>query len=395
MQEPKPFTPIARTNWRNENVLFGIKPKDRLQHIYCLGKTGAGKSTLLINMALDDIYKGHGVCIIDPHGDTVSAILERIPAHRMGDVVRFDATKLESLPAYNPLHGIPEHQRQLVASEMVQTFKKMFVDSWGNKLEYILRFCILTLLDYPEGTLLDIHALLIDRHFRAKVLQHTKNPYVIDFWTKEYALYTPNIQAATILPILNKIGVLLANDTLRGIFGQQQSISLAECMNGNKILLCNLSKGIIGEDISTVLGSFLTTGIQTTAMRRTSVPETERTPFYLFVDEAHNYLSASFATMLSEIRKFSVGLFITHQYLDQLEPDVKSAILGNVGTLICFRLSLSDSKVMEKEFYPVFDYEDFMNLNNHHIYVKLLIDGTVSRPFSATTEPMIPALHKK
>lgn len=389
MYELKPFTPIARTNWRNKNQLFGIKPLDRLQHIYCLGKTGTGKSTLLINMAFDDIYKGHGVCVIDPHADTVEKLMKLIPEHRKQDVIYFDATNQSALPKYNPLHNIPEHQRQLVASELVLIFKKIFHENWGNKLEYILRFCILTLLDYPPATLLDIHALLVDKEFRLKVLGHIKNPYIISFWNTEYALYTPAIQASSILPILNKIGVFLANDTLHGIVGEQRSISIEQCMNENKILLCNLSKGAIGDDISTILGSFLTTSIQTTAMRRTSLQAHERIPFYLYIDEAHSFLSSSFATMLSEVRKYSIGLFLTHQHLEQLENDVRDAILGNVGTIICFRLGLNDAKVMEKEFYPAFDFEDFINLPRYNIYIKLLIDGASGRAFSAVSNKCV------
>jgi type IV secretory pathway TraG/TraD family ATPase VirD4 len=385
MYELKPFTPIARTNWRNTNQLFGIKPLDRLQHIYCLGKTGTGKSTLLINMALDDIYKGNGICVIDPHADTVKDILNNIPRERMPDVVYFDATNLQALPAFNPLYNIPEHQRQLVASELVLTLKKIFLENWGNKLEYILRFAILTLLDYPNGTLLDIHALLVDKEFRSKVLLHIRNPYITSFWKTEYDLYTPSVQTSTIMPILNKIGIFLANDTLRGIVGAKESISIEQCMNENKILLCNLSKGIIGDDISTILGSFITTSIQTTAMRRAGKEMKDRNPYYLYIDEAHSFLSSSFATMLSEVRKYGVGLFLTHQHLEQLEDGVRSAILGNVGTIICFRLGLQDAKVMEREFYPTFNHEDFINLPRYNIYIKLLIDGATSKGFSAIT----------
>ncbi len=385
MYELKPFTPIARTNWRNRYQLFGIKPLDRLQHVYCLGKTGTGKSTLLINMAFDDIYKGHGICVIDPHADTVEKLMKIIPEHRRQDVIYFDATNISSLPTYNPLHNIPQNQRQLVASEIVLIFYKIFHENWGNKLEYILRFCVLTLLDYPPATLLDIHALLVDSAFRFKVLSYTKNPYILSFWRTEYALYTPAVQASTITPILNKIGVFLANDTLRGIVGRQESISIEQCMNENKILLCNLSKGAIGDDISTILGSFLTISIQTTAMRRASLKEHERIPFYLYLDEAHSFLSSSFATMLSEVRKYGIGLFLTHQHLEQLENDVRDAILGNVGTIICFRLGLNDAKVIEKEFYPIFDFEDFINLPRYNIYIKLLIDGETRKGFSAET----------
>jgi hypothetical protein len=272
-----------------------------------------------------------------------------------------------------------------VASEITATFKKLFLDAWGSKLEYILRFAILTLLEYPNGSLLDINNLLVDKTFRAKVLQHTKDPFILSFWNTEYNLYNASTQASTILPILNKIGVLLANDTLRGIFGQADGMSIERCMKENKIVLCNLSKGIIGDDIATILGSFLVTAIQTTAMRRAGVPASERKPFYLFLDEAHSFISATFATILSEVRKYGIGLFLTHQYLDQLEPETRSAILGNVGTVICFRLGLDDAKVMEKEFYPVFTYDDFVSLPKYYIYIKLLIDGTESKGFSAIT----------
>jgi len=385
MYDFKPFTPIAKTNFRNHDKLFGIKPADRLYHMYCLGKTGMGKSHLLLNIALDDIYKGHGICVLDPHSDTVVAILKAIPEHRKKDVVYFNATNLQDLPAFNPLYNIPETQQQLVASEIVATFKKLFLDAWGSKLEYILRFAILTLLAYPGSTLLDINTLLLDKDFRSKVLEQIQDQYIKSFWEKEYNQYSASTQQSTILPILNKIGVLVANDTLRGIFGQQHSISLEQCMNENKIVLCNLSKGVIGEDVSTVLVSFLITIIHATAMRRAAVAIQQRKPFYLFIDEAHSFISTTFATMLSQVRKFGVGLFLTHQYLDQLEPDTKSAILGNVGTIICFRLGLTDAKVMEREFYPVFSYDDFATLPKYQIYLKLLIEGTESKGFSAVT----------
>jgi type IV secretory pathway TraG/TraD family ATPase VirD4 len=385
MYELKPFTPIAKTNWRNHDKLFGIKPADRLHHIYCLGKTGMGKSHLLINMALDDVYKAHGLCVLDPHGDTVEAILRRIPEQRKKDVIYFNATNRSKLPAFNPLHNVPEPQRQLVASEMITTFSKLFAAAWGSKLERILRMAILTLLDYPHGTLLDVNALLTDIEFRFKVLQHTKNPYIISFWKTEYNLYTSAAQASAILPILNKIGVLLENDILRGIFGQQHSISFEDCMNSNTILLCNLSKGVIGEDVSTVLGSFIITNIQNAAMRRAAIATDQRKPFYLFIDEAQNFVSTSFASMLPQVRKYGLGLFLTNQHLDQLEPDTRNAILGNVGTLIAFQVGLNDAKIMEKEFYPKFTYDDFISLPRYHIYIKLLIDGTESKGFSAVT----------
>jgi len=336
-------------------------------------------------MALDDVYKGHGLCVLDPHGDTVEAILRRVPESRKKDVVYFNATDRTKLPPFNPLHGVPQEQRQLVASEMITTLSRLFSDAWGSKLERILRMAILTLLEYPQGTLLGINRLLTDLEFRYKVLQHTKNPYILSFWKTEYNLYSSAGQASAILPILNKIGVLLENDILRGIFGQQQSVSFEDCMDSNKIVLVNLSKGVIGEDVTTVLGSFIITNIQNAALRRASIPTEQRRPFYLFIDEAQNFVSTSFASMLPQVRKFGLGLFLTNQHLDQLEPDTRNAILGNVGTLISFQLGLADAKIMEREFYPVFTYDDFVTLPRYHIYLKLLIDGTESKGFSAIT----------
>ncbi|WP_295794682.1 DUF87 domain-containing protein [Mucilaginibacter sp.] len=382
------FTPIGITNWRDSNKLFGIKPNDRLQHIYCLGKTGVGKSTLLINMALDDIQKGYGICVIDPHGETADTILKYIPEHRKKDLVYFNSTDLDHLPGFNPLYKVPEHERHLVASEIVQTFKKIWIDSWGPRLEYILRFAILTLLEYPTATLLDIQPLLLDKAFRSLVLQFTTNENILSFWFNEFDKYPPSLKADAISPILNKAGVFRANATLHGIVGQQGGISLETVMNSSQILVCNLSKGLIGEDVSTLLGSLLTTGMQTTAMRRAHLLHEERKPFYLYIDEAHSFLTTSFATMLSEVRKYKVGLFLTHQYLEQLSEEIRTAILGNVGTIICFRLGAADAKVMAEEFYPIFTIEDFINLPSHSIYLKLLIDGTTSVPFSATTLPI-------
>jgi type IV secretory pathway TraG/TraD family ATPase VirD4 len=381
----KPFTPLAVTNWRNENKLFGIKPADRLHHIFCLGKTGMGKSHLLINIALDDAYKGNGFCVLDPHGDTVEAILARIPESRHNDVIYFNPTDRTKLPAFNPLYNVPKEQRQLVASEMVSTFNKLFIDARGSKLERLLRMSILTLLEYPKGTLLHIHALLVDKELRAKILQHVNDPHILSFWNKEYASYTPATQATAILPVLNKIGVLLENDILRGVFRQQETISFEDCMNSGKIVLCNLSKGIIGEDVSTVLGSFIITALQNAAMRRASVPIEKRTPYYLIIDEAQNFVSTSFASLLPQVRKFGLGLFLTNQHLDQLEPDTRSAILGNVGTLISFQVGLAEAKIMAQAFYPRFTYDDFISLPRYHIYIKLLIDGTESKGFSAVT----------
>jgi len=384
----KPFTPIGYTNFRNTNQLFGIKLQDRFSHVYTIGKTGSGKTSMLLNMAIDDMYKGYGVALIEPHGDACITLLNNIPQHRKQDVIYFNATDTINPIGFNPLYNVPPEQRHLVASEIVLAFKKIWGDSWGPRLEYILRFSILSLLDYPTATLLDIQPLLLDQAFRNLVLQYTDNTVIRSFWHNEFDKYPPSLKAEAIMPILNKAGVFRANTILKNIVGQQQGISIEEIMNSGKILICNLSKGMIGEDVSQILGSLITTSIQTAAMRRAILPEQDRKPFMVFIDECHSFINTSFATMLSEVRKYKIGLFLTHQYLEQLPDEVLSAVLGNVGTIITFRLSSADSKVMAEEFYPVFKIDDFINLPRYCIYLKLLIDGTASKPFSAKTLPI-------
>ena len=379
----KPFTPIGYTNFRNQNKLFGIKLQDRFSHIYSIGKTGSGKTTLLLNMAIDDIYKGYGVVLIEPHGDACVRLLEQIPAHREKDVVYFNATDESHRTGFNPLLNVPVGERHLVASEIVMSFKKIWADSWGPRLEYILRFTILTLLEYPTATLLDIQPLLLDQAFRNMVLLYIDNAAIKSFWHNEFDKYPSSLKAESIMPILNKAGVFNANTILKSIVGQQESISMEDIMNKGKILICNLSKGIIGDDVSQILGSLLTTSIQTAAMRRAKLDEQERKPFFVYIDECHSFITSSFVVMLSEVRKYKVGLFLTHQYLDQLPEEVQSGILGNVGTIICFRLGTADAKLMAEEFYPVFTVDDFLNLPRFNIYLKLLIDGVGSKGFSA------------
>ncbi|MDB5124843.1 MAG: ATP-binding protein [Mucilaginibacter sp.] len=381
----KPFTPIGYTNFRNSNKLFGIKLQDRFSHIYSIGKTGSGKTTLLLNMAIDDIHKGYGVCLIEPHGDACKTILEHIPAHRKQDVIYFDATDQAHPTGLNPLHGVPIEERHLVASETVLAFKKIWGDSWGPRLEYILRYTVLTLLEYPAATLLDIQPLLLDQAYRNLVLQYTDNTVIRSFWHNEYDKYSPTFRSEAIMPILNKAGVFNVNSILKGIVGQLHGVSIEEVMNSGKILICNLSKGIIGEDVSQILGSLLTTSIQTIAMRRAKLEEQERKPFMVYIDECHSFITTSFASMLSEVRKFKVGLFLTHQYWDQLPEEARNAILGNAGTIICFRLGTSDAKIMAEEFYPTFTIKDFINLPRFNFYVRLTIDGIGTAGFSAFT----------
>jgi hypothetical protein len=354
-----------------------------LQHIYCIGKTGMGKSSLLISMAMQDIINGNGVAILDPHGDAAETLVKSVPDERLKDLVYLNAGDANPI-AFNPLDNTAKEQNHLLASEIVSIFRKNWLDSWGVRLEYILRYCILTLLEYPGTTLLDIHPLLLEKLFRDAILVRVKDKGVLDFWRNEYEKYTPSQRSEAISSILNKSGAFIANKAIKNILGQRTgSISIADIVDNGKILIVNLSKGQIGEQACALLGSMITSSIQMAAMRKARLQEANRQPFYVFLDEAHSFMTPSFAQMLAECRKYKLGLFLTHQYLDQLTDETKHAIIGNVGTMITFRLGTKDARTFKDEFYPVHDVEDFINLPRFYFYIKLLIDGVASKAFSA------------
>lgn len=390
-------TPIGITNWRNEHKPFSIKDADRLAHMYVIGKTGVGKSTLLLNMAMSDIIKGKGVCVIDPHGDLTEKLLNCIPRHRVDDVMYFDPKDTDYPIGLNPLKSVPSHFHHLITSGMLATFKKIWADAWGVRLEYILRFSLLTLLEYPHATLLDINPLLTNGVFRAEVLKYVRNEHTRSFWNNEFNTYTPARRLEAIAPILNKVGVFHSNALLRNIFGQeQQRFRMGHLMDTNKIVLVNLSKGEIGEDVSSLLGSILINSIQLAASYRASQPEETRIPFYLYVDEVQSFISLSFTDILAEARKYKLSLFLSHQYIDQLHEKIRSAIFGNVGTIISFRIGATDAHYLEKELYPTFSAEDLIALPRFAMYIKLMIDGMTSQPFSAYTLPhKLPAISYK
>jgi hypothetical protein len=380
------LTPIGTTNYRSTNQRFGIKDKDRLAHIFCIGKTGVGKSTLLVNMALSDIEKGKGLAVIDPHGDVAETLRNNIPKHRTKDLIYFNPADTEHPIAFNPLHGVHPNYHHLVASGLVSVFKKIWGDSWGPRMEYILRFSLLTLLEYPDATLLDIQPLLTDTLHRDKILGYVKNENTISFWQNEFMKYSPTLRAEAISPILNKTGLFLTSIPLRNVVGQKtRSFRMQQVLDGSKILICNFSKGLIGEDACTLLGSMLVTSIQLAALYRARQPEHTRIPFFLYIDECQTFATQSFVDMLSEARKYGLGVFMANQFLDQLHEKIRAAILGNCGTLVSFRVGATDAEILAKEFYPVFEAIDLVNLPRYSIYLKLMIDGASSMPFSATT----------
>jgi hypothetical protein len=382
------ITYFAKTDFRNRQVLFGIKRKDRRAHMYILGKTGTGKSTLLETFIRQDLLSGHGLALLDPHGDLVGKVLSEVPAGRRADLIYFDATDTARPLGFNPLECVTARYRPLAASGLLSVFQHIWADSWGPRLEHILRNALLALLEQPVATLADIPRLLDDNNYRKQAATKVTNEQVRNFWLKEYAGYPARFRAEAIAPLQNKVGAFLANPIIHRIVTQTKSaFRLRKVMDEGKILLVNLAKGKIGADTSTLLGALLVSRLGLAALSRANQPEEQRRDFYLYLDEFHNFTTMSLAGMLSELRKYRLNLILAHQYLAQLDERLLAAILGNVGTILSFRIGPSDTEIIAQEFAPQFSSTDLVNLPNYHIYLKLMIDGRVSSPFSAVTLP--------
>lgn len=381
---------FGMTNYRNQYRKFGIKLDDRRRHMYVVGKTGMGKTTMLENMVLNDIYAGHGVGLVDPHGDFAEKIIDYIPANRINDVVYFNPADINYPIGFNILETVNPDHKHLVASGLMGVFKKIWPDVWSARMEYILNNTILALLDYPDTTLLGINRLLADEDYRSRVVRSLKDPVVRAFWETEFAAYNDRYKQEAVAPIQNKIGQFLSASVIRNIVAQVKSrINIREMMDTKKIFIMNLSKGRIGEDNSRLLGGMLITKIQLSAMERVDIPEKERKDFFLYVDEFQNFATESFANILSEARKYRLGLIMAHQYMEQLDEKVLAAVIGNVGSLVTYRVGSTDADILAKEFAPTFIEEDLVNLPKFNIYLKLMIDGVSSRPFSSLTLPPI------
>ncbi len=382
------LTYFAKTNFREKEYVFGIKKDDRRRHAYIIGKTGMGKTNLLETMIISDIKAGNGIAIVDPHGDLAEKILNFIPASRINDVVYFNPADADHPIAFNVMEQVDPKYRHLVASGLIGVFKKIWADSWGPRLEYLLRNVILALLEYPGSTLLGVPRMFIDKDYRKKVVNKVSDPVVKAFWLNEFTKYSSQFTVDAISPIQNKVGQFLSSSLVRNIIAQTHStIDMREIMDNKKILVINLAKGKIGEDYSALLGAMLITKIQLAAMGRSDIPEEERKDFYLYVDEFQNFATESFAGILSEARKYRLNLIIAHQYIGQLEEEVRDSVFGNVGTIITFRVGAADAEFLEKEFEPVFMMNDIVNLTKYDIYLKLMIDGVTGDAFSATTLP--------
>lgn len=383
-------TLIGKTNYRNIYQEFGSKMVDRLRHTYVIGKSGTGKSTLLENMAIDDIRQGRGVIIVDPHGEFADKALTCVPKERINDVIIVDPADRAYPVAFNLLETVDDDFKGMVASGFVGIFKKIFGNSWGPRLEHILRNTVLALLDYPEVTMLDIPRMLTEKRFRDKVVESVKDPVIQDFWLNEFAAYDSKFRTEAVSPILNKIGQFLATATIRNLVGQpKSSLNIRKIMDEQKVMIVNLSRGKIGEDNSAFLGAMLITKVQLAAMSRADVPPEQRPACFVYVDEFQNFATESFAVILSEARKYNLSLTMANQYVNQMPEEVRDAVFGNVGTLISFRVGATDATFLVKEFMPVFSEQDLVNLDKYQIYIKLLIDGISSPAFSANTLPPV------
>lgn len=385
---------FGEINFRGQNKRFGIKIDDRRRHMYVIGKTGMGKTTLLENMVVGDILAGHGVGVVDPHGEFAEKMLAFVPKERIKDVLYFNPADLEYPIAFNPIERIEASHRHLVASGLMGVFKKIWPDVWSARMEYILNNSLLTLLEFPDATLLDVMRLLSDKEYRKKVVDHLQDPVIKAFWTNEFARYAQKFETEATAAIQNKVGKFVSNPLVRHILGQSRSaLDFRKAMDEQKILIFNLSKGRIGEDNSALLGSMVITKLQLAAMSRVDIPEEQRKDFYLYVDEFQNFATDSFANILSEARKYRLSLILAHQYIGQLVHEmntrVRDAVFGNVGTLITFRVGAEDAEFLEKEFEPDFMANDLVNLAKANVYIKLMIDGITSRPFSAKGMPPV------
>jgi len=381
---------FAQTNFRNQLRRFGIKIDDRRRHMYVIGKTGMGKTTMMENMVLHDIYSGHGVGIVDPHGDFAEKIIDYIPPRRINDVVYFNPADTNNPIGFNILEVKNEDQKHLVAAGLMGIFKKIWPDVWSSRMEYILNNTLLALLDYPGSTLLGINRLLADKKYRKRVVSQLKDPVIKAFWQTEFANYSDRYMTEAVAPIQNKIGQFLSASVIRNMVAQVKStINIRDIMDNKKIFIMNLSKGRIGEDNSRLLGGMLITQIQLAAMERVEIPENDRKDFFLYVDEFQNFANPSFANILSEARKYRLSLILAHQYIKQLDEMVADAVFGNIGTVVSFRVGGPDSEQLVKEFTPTFLEEDIVNLPKFQIFLKLMIDGVASLPFSAMTMPPI------
>src|SRR5262252_8644697 len=384
---------FARVDFRRDHRTFGIKNEDRFSHIYIIGKTGTGKSTLIETMARQDLARGNGFALVDPHGDLAERIASRIPASRQADTIYFNPADAAQPYGYNPLRQVRQEFISLAASGLMEVLKKMWADSWGVRMEHILRNVLLALLEQTDATLSDVLRLLSDRNYRKKISRSLKNRTVRNFLQNEFERFTLGYRADGIAPFQNKIGAFLADPLLLRVLTQpEQDLHIRKIMDSGGVLLVNLAKGRLGEDSSSLLGGLLVTTIGLAAFSRADVPPAMRRDFFVYVDEFQSFTTLALVNMFSELRKYRVGFTVAHQYLHQLKPEIRHAVFGNAGSVIAFRVGAEDAPYIVQEFHEKYEKIDFLQLPNYRTYVKLMIDGTPSKPFSALTLPPTPVM---
>lgn len=384
--DPKDVSFFAVTNFHNQYLKFGIKREDRRRHLYIVGKSGCGKSKLLELLIISDILNGEGVGVLDPHGDLIDNVMKYVPEHRMKDVVVFNPADMEYPIGFNPIESVEPEYRQHVAMGFIEIFKKMFGDNWTFRLEHVLRYTVLALFDYPNSTVFGILKMLTDKNFRQRVVAHVQDTVVKNFWVNEFAAWSEKFDNEAIVPVLNKVGQFVSTALVRNIVGQPKNrMDMDDIMNNQKILLMNVSKGNLSEEISGLIGSMIITSLYRSAMKRAAMPEEQRKDFYFYVDEFQNFATHTFGEILSEARKYRLNLCVSHQHLGQLDDYTKSMVFGNVGSMISFRVGAEDAFNLEREFTPVLKANDIINLGVREFYVKMTIDGKLRDPFSGYT----------
>ncbi len=396
--DPKDVSFIGRTNYvaalEEKKFIFGMKRVDRRRHVYVIGKSGVGKSKLLELFLRQDIANGYGLCLMDPHGDVIDAMIDFVPENRIEDVVIIDPSDITHPVSFNPLSNVDPTFKHQLTQGLIEVMEKQFGANWTPRLEHVFRFTCLALLDYPHATMRGMISMLTDRNYRQKVIEYIEDDMVKRFWAIEFADWSEKFDTDAIIPLVNKLGQFLSDPLLRNIFGQKENkVSLEKLMNEKKIVFINLSKGRLGEENSSFLGSMFITKLKQAGMSRASIPERDRHDFYLYVDEFHNLVTETFENILSEARKYGMCLTVAHQYVSQLIPRVQAAVLGNTGTIVIFRVGGEDAVRLQPEMAPVFEVKDMINLGMREFYIKMTIDGNTYDAFSAETLKVLPAAH--
>lgn len=396
---PEETSFFGRTNYEapleEKKYIFGIKREDRRRHLYLIGKSGVGKSKLLELLIRQDIAYGHGICLIDPHGDLIEDILKFIPKERINDVVMIDPSDSEYPISFNPLQKINPDLKHRVTQGLIEVMQKQFGANWTPRLEHVFRFTTLALLDYPKATMAGMISMLTDREYRQGVVEYIQDDMVKRFWAVEFADWSEKFDTDAIIPLVNKLGQFLSDPLLRSIFGQEENkIDMEYIMNNRKILLINLAKGKLGEENSSFFGSMFMTKIYQAGLGRAAIPEEERENFYLYVDEFQNLMTTTFENLFAESRKYGLNINVAHQYMAQLLPSVLATVLGNIGTIITFRVGGEDARKLAFELAPIFRPEDMINLGVRDFFIKMTIEGETYDPFSAKVLQVLPPAHR-